>query len=165
MNNSTKSPLIIEGAHIFFKNFQGKETDYNTAGNRNFCVEIQDEATRNALIADGWNVKETKPRDEDDNPIFYIAVNVSYKLRPPKVVIIQGNAQTSLTEDTIGSLDWTRTSNVDVKITPSQWAFGGKSGTKGYLASLYATIEEDDLEKKYAYLNATNSDDEGLPFK
>lgn len=153
MSNNTKTPLIIEGATLFFKNFQGRETDYNAEGNRNFCVVIPSKEIEQALIANGWNVKHTKPRDEEDEPTPYIQVNVSYKLKAPKVVIIKGNTQTKLNEETIASLDWTRTTNIDVKITPSPWSFGGKSGIKGYLDSLYATIEEDELEKKYSYLN------------
>lgn len=134
---------------MIFKNFRGEERQFNTKGDRNFNLVLTKEQA-DGLIEEGFNVKVRPPRDEDEDPQYLLAVSVSYKIRPPKVMLITSRNKTDLTEETIGELDYAEIEYLDVTIRPYHWSMpNGRSGVKAYLNSLYATLLEDEFADKY----------------
>ena len=71
--------VLMEGVKIIFRNFSGKEGQYNREGDRNFAV-LLDDGVAETMAADGWNVKWLKPRedDEDEKEQPYLAVSLNF---------------------------------------------------------------------------------------
>lgn len=145
----------LEGAQITFRNFEGRETPYNQKGSRNFAVLLSPEDA-DILAADGWNVKFPPERpdaaaEEDYVPAPFLPVALRFDIFPPRIVLITQRGRTHLDEKSVEMLDWADIVNVDMIIRPYAWEMpGGKSGIKAYLKTMFVTIEEDELEAKYA---------------
>ena len=157
--------IVIENARIIFKNFAGRESRFNREGDRNFCVVIDDPDLAMKLREDGWNIKAITARDPSDEDTYYIPVAVSFRYNPPRVFMCTGRAQVALTEETIGTLDNAYIEKADVAIRPYNWDINGNKGIKGYLKTLYVTIEKDEFEDKYSPSMPVNDiSDEEVPF-
>lgn len=153
---SDNNTVVMEGVKIIFRNFTGKETEFNREGDRNFGV-LLDDTIANAMAEDGWNIKLLKPRedaDEGETETPWLPVTVNFKKgRPPRIVMITSRGRTTLEEQDVEMLDWADIQNVDLIVRPYHWEVSGKTGIKAYLQSMYVTIEEDELERKYAELD------------
>lgn len=149
MANKKRNNVTIEGARIIFRNFKGEATEYNRAGDRNFCV-VLDKELADALAADGWNIKVKPPREEGDDELIYMKVKVKFGDYPPIIKQVTSKGATQLDEDTVMVLDTAAIENVDLIITPYEYTVNKKNGVAAYLKKMYVTIAEDDLDKKYA---------------
>lgn len=148
--------IMIENAHIFRRNFTGREGMYNQPGQRNFLVSV-DEKTAKEMAKDGWNIKFPETNDEEEDARDpYIQINVGYKIRPPRVIMITSTGRVIMTEETVEALDWVDIALADLIFTGSEWSVNGKTGVKAWLKSLFVTIEEDELERKYQINEATD---------
>src|SRR5580765_6760177 len=135
--------VLMEGVRIIFRNFAGKEGQFNREG------------VATAMAEENWNIKWLKPRDEEEeqSPQAYLPVSLNFKGRPPRIVLITSRGRTNLDEHAVEMLDWADILNVDLIVRPYEWNVNGKTGIKAYLQSIYITIEEDTLEQKYSELN------------
>lgn len=144
-----RKEFTVEDAQIIFRNFAGAEGQYNTKGDRNFaCILPPDLADQ--MARDGWNIKTLAAREEGDEEVPYIQVSVRFDIRPPKVTQITSSGRTRLTEELIDTLDWADIDTVDLMCRGYEWEVNGKRGVKAYLQTMFVTIEENALERKYA---------------
>jgi hypothetical protein len=166
----TKEKITIMNAKLCYKNFAGKETEFNAAGARNFSVILDDELAQE-LMSKGYNVKVKPPREgyDDDGNFNTLKINVKFGSNPalnPQIIRIMNGKKVNLNERTIGSLDWDEIENVDLRIRPYSWARAGRSGVAAYLESMYVTVVDDPLAAKYQdeHIDDFISDEE-VPFE
>lgn len=153
MEKKVTSNIRIEGAKLIFRNFQGKRSEFNDEGNRNFGVLLDDDLAEE-IKADGWKVKYLKAKEDDPEQYQqpWLSVRVKFNPYPPIVVLITAKGKKKLDEDTIEQLDWSIIKNCDIIIRPYNYPAikGRPAGVSAYLKALYVTLVEDEFEKKYA---------------
>lgn len=157
-NNKKIQPITLDDVRIVFRNFSGAEGLYNVKGNRNFAAILEHDRA-DEMIREGWNVKYLKPREEGEEPQPYITVKIKFSEngRPPRAVLINSRGRTNLGEDEINIFDWADIAKVDLKIRAFQWDVQGKTGVTAYMEAIYVTINEDELELRYANVPESSS--------
>lgn len=166
MQNVTDN-LRLENVRMIFRNFSGKESKFNRAGDRNFCVVIDRGEQAQALLDAGWNVHIRPPRDEDEEPLRYIPVAVRFGNIPPRIFLVTRRNKVALNEETVGTLDHAEIRSVDLTLRPYHWDVNGRTGIKAYLRTMYVTVEEDEFADKYDFgedISKQEDEAERLPF-
>lgn len=179
-------PLLVEDAELLFRNFAGVAREFNPAGARNFCLVLNKDLALK-LREEGWNIKETKVREEGDEPKYYTQIKVNFDSgRPPRCVLISSKGHEALGVPDkehpevvdVGILDAIDIKKVDVLVNPYEnKRSDAQYKYKGYLKSIFVTMDEDALEMKYNDLlngdagqspnsiDAIDSDDEDLDYE
>jgi hypothetical protein len=144
---------------ILFRNFAGVQKQYNDAGKRNFSVKLEPEMARQ-LLAEGWRVKQLKAREDDEEGDYHMKVTVNFSTgRPPHCVLLSSRGRTDLGMDEVMILDVADIKKVDCIIN-GWWSDMAGGGYGAFLKSIFVTINEDELELKYAALDTPDPDDE-----
>lgn len=168
-----RGTLQIDHARIIFKNFEGRATDFNEEGKRNFSliisggmfddgrpgskpVELSAQEMAQALMAetneygDGWNIKIKAANEEGEDPFMHMKVNVSTRRGCPPIYVYSAGNRRRLDEDTLEMLDHIAIRSVDLDIRPYDDKKGGRSFRSAYLESMEVTQEIDRFTARYA---------------
>lgn len=161
--------IVLEDVRMLpgqFRNFKGemrrnaKGKVVNNEGDRNFTIELSlDQAEKFRDM--GFTVNTLPGRDDFEEPTYIMKIKVSYRFKAPKVVVCVGRTKTLLSEETISELDWADVESVDVTFTKSHWTQPDREGETAYLNSMWVTLMDDPLERKYA---EQEPEDEEAPF-
>lgn len=145
--------LIIKHAELMggpYRNFSGAASQKSPEGKRTFCVVLDDE-TAEALIAEGWNVKTTNPK-EGYEPTKFIKVNVSYAFGEPNIEVFDNENYENgvfFNERMVGKLDRARIKYADLNISPSSKKYDHPDGSPAtyaaYLESMNVVTECDPI--------------------
>lgn len=129
----------MDNVKICYRNFSGEGSKFNSVGDRNFAVIIEDQVAADALTEAGWNVKIKAPREEGDAPFMVLPVKVKFNARGPAVYLKTNGVMNRLDEDSIGILDQVEIANVDLDIRPYNWEMRGSAGRTAYLQAICVT--------------------------
>lgn len=157
MNERRRPTIPFEDAQIIFRNFSGKEDQYNRAGDKKFTLLIEDEKLAAQMQEDGWNIRSLPAREEGEPERLCVEVAVSFKNFPPKVTMICGTKKTILDDESINVLDFSEIEFIDLVISPYNWNVNGKEGVKAYLKTMYVTIVQDEFAAKYENLDGDDA--------
>jgi len=135
--------LRIKNAAITWRNFAGRERQFNPKGIRNFGL-ILDVDFAQDLERQGWNIRWTNRENPEDNRgILPVAVN--FNNFPPKIILSRGGKKVLITEENAEILDYEEIEYVNLTVRPSVWTAGGKKGIKAYLSGMLVVGIEDDI--------------------
>lgn len=156
--------ITLWNAQLYFKNFRGDPGKWNSAGDRNFGVFLDDD-TAKELEADGWNVKHTRP-DDDGYERPFIKVKVNFKGHP-KIYLVRTGSKVLLDEESVGEIDDLIFEKVDLKI---RHAYLSKYDVwTQYLDKGFFTVLEDELDRAYAdpapMIEPMEDDLDDIPFE
>lgn len=156
----------IDNTRFIWKtNFSG-DPDRDAFGNRKRQVSIiiPDVEQARDLIDEGFNVRTTKPREDDGEefvPDYYVKANINYDSDyPPKIYLVSGrNRPRLLDEESVGMLDKIRIENVRTVLSKY---LSKRYGTKSlYVKTMYVEqgLEDDPFASMYVRVDERDFDE------
>ena len=144
---------IDDAKFIYQTNFSGDpRRDRFGSDARKANITIPDINQALALRDAGFNVKETKPREDEEEgfvPTFFVPINVGYDSPwPPKIYLVSGDnvEPRLLDEESVGDIDDCYVMNVNVILNPY---YNPKTGKRSlYVRTMY--VEQDISDDPYA---------------
>lgn len=146
--------IILENTRfIYDTNFAGDPMrDRFKSTQRRANVIIPDPAIAHQMIDDGFNVKQTVPREGEEEgfiPTYFVSVVINYESKfPPRIFLVVGDSEPVLLDaESVAVLDTIRASNVDVFLNPRVW----DRGKTLYVNTMYVTqdLTADPFAMKY----------------
>lgn len=166
----------IEGTRFIFKtNLSGDPNNDRFGDKRRKCNIMVPEGLARELMAKGYKVRETRPREDEDEdnfiPEHFITAILKYEDRqgnpvkyPPKVCLVpeEGAEPVVLDAETVGMIDTIRVKSVDVMLSGYEYDLVNH-GMSLYIRTMYVQqdVDDDPYASKYKR-NKVN--DYGLPF-
>lgn len=160
--------IMVDDAQIIFRNFRGIDRGYNPKHEKSFSLLVSPERFDiDAMKADGWNLKQLKPREgyEDEPANYHLPVTVRWDNFPPIIYLVTKvddgkHRRTRLDEETSFMIDTAEIASVKLEISHGKtYDFQGKVGIKAYLKKMYIELVEDRFEEAYDFV-----DDEDAPW-
>lgn len=151
-NRKWDGVLMIDGARLKFRNFAGRETDFNREGERNFKWDLSNDPELARTLADnGWNVS-FKESNDPDRPYIDMLVKIKYKNgNGPDAYLVTNGKRVRLDEVSIARLDEISIKRVDMDIRPFDWELkSGKTGRTAYLNAIEVVQDIDRFAARYA---------------
>ena len=161
-----KKPIIIENAKFIFRtNFSGNpERDNYGSTARKANITIPNEEQAMELIRAGYNVKQTKPRPDEEEgfiPTYFVSIIANYDGEyPPKIYLVCGDSEPCLlTEDSVGEIDSAYVLNVNAVLNGYHSVRNNRNSL--YIKNLYVEHDEvDPFHNRYGSNRVSNFDDE-----
>ena len=171
-----KTPnLKLNEVKITMRNFRGLDySGYNPQHKRTFWLLLDPERFDiDGMRADGWNVREIKPREghEDEPQMFRLEVEMRYDILPPIIHMVtkQSNGKykrTLMTEKSAELFDSSEIVNVNLEISHGKtWHKDGRKGIKAYLKKAQIEVITDDFDTYYEWDDEDESPFEDVPFE
>lgn len=167
INFIDKGNVHISDARIIFRKFNNEPDRFRNT-NRSFHIIFPSQEAAEPLIEEGWPVKIKAPREEGEDPLIIMKVNVKMESSyPPNVYLDTGSNLTKLDGDTIDILDRVDIESCEMELRPKHYENRetGGDAISAVLNKLVVIQKVDWIIDKYAAKYAKNHPaDEESPF-